>query len=185
MPALRLREVQMPELHLPEMSRDDIARVIGDARREVDIRRLDPRHMDLPEIEMPKVDLSSVDLPKALTNAAEAVGIGRGSRRSRAPFVIGGLITLALIGFALLTSPMVRPRLTELGQKMKQRIDARRSADVEDAEPHAFDAAIAVPIKPAAFADDAPADGTPFGGSSDLPAGLGADPVAAAEPVRS
>jgi hypothetical protein len=184
MPALRLREVQMPELHLPEMSRDDIVRVIGDARRDVDLGRLDPRHMELPELELPKVDLSSIDIPKAITSAIESTGIGR-PRRSRMPFVIGGLITLALVGFALLTSPMVRPRLTELGQKMKQRIDARRSADVEDTEPHAFDAAIAVPIKPSAFADAAPADGTPFGGSSDLPEGLGAVPVAAEEPVRS
>lgn len=183
MPALRLREVQMPELHLPEMSRDDIARVIGDARRDVDLGRLDPRHMDLPELELPKVDLSSIDIPKAITSAIESAGIGR-SRRSRLPFIIGGLITLGLVGFALLTSPMVRPRLTDLGQKVKERIDARRSADAGD-EPHAFDAAHAVPIEPAAFADAAPADGSPFDGSSDLPKGLGAEPVPTQEPVRS
>lgn len=173
MPALRLREVQMPELHLPEMSRDDIVRVIGDARRE---------------IELPKVDLSTIDIPKAITNAVEATGIGRSSRRSRLPFIIGGLVTLALVGFALLSSPMVRPRLSELGQKVKQRIDERRSADgggADSSEPHAFDAAVAVPIEPAAFADAAPADGSPFDGSSDLPVGLGADPVTAEAPARS
>lgn len=182
MPALRLREVQMPELNLPEMSRDDIARVIGDVRRDVDLGRLDPRQIDVPEIELPKVDLSSIDLPKAITNAMSA-GIGR-SRRPRLPFVIGGLITLGLVGFALLTSPMVRPRLTDLGHKVKERIDARRSADVAD-EPHAFDAAQAVPIEPAAYADAAPAEGSPFGGSSGLSEGLGADPAPTEEPIRS
>jgi hypothetical protein len=184
MPALRLREVQMPELHLPEMSRDDIARVIGDARRDVDLRRLDPRQLDVPEIELPKVDLPTVDIPKAISNAIEATGIGR-SRRPRLPFVIGGLITLGLVGFALLTSPMVRPRLTDLGQKVKERIDARRRGDSPSDEPRAFDAAVAVPIQPAAFAADGPVDGTPFDGPSDLPAGLGAEPMTAEEPARS
>lgn len=188
MPALRLREVQLPELHLPEMSRDDIVRVIGD----VDLRRLDPRQMDLPEIDLsrvdlPKVDLPDIDLPKAFANAVEAARIGRGSPRSRLPFVIGGLVTLGLVGFALLTSPMVRPRLTEVGQKVRQRIDARRAAgEATDPDaPHAVDAAIAVPIEPAAFADEAPADGSPFDGSGALLEGLGADPVTTVEPVRS
>ncbi len=142
MPALRLREIQLPELHLPEMSRDDIVRAIGDATRDV---------------ELPKVDLPAIDIPTAISNAVEAAGIRRSSRRARLPFVIGGLITLGLVGFALLTSPMVRPRLTELGQKMKQRIDDRRSTGLDGEDPMSTEA-IAVPIEPAAFAEDRPAE---------------------------
>lgn len=170
MPALRLRELQLPELHLPEMSRDDVVRVINDARREV-----------------PKVDLPDVDIPRAIATAVEATGIRRDPRRSRLPFVIGGLITLGLVGFALLTSPLVRPRLADLGQKVKLRLDARRSTeDAEAGSPdaRAFDSAVAVQIEPAAFAEAAPADGSPFDGPSDLPKGLGADQTPAETTAR-
>jgi hypothetical protein len=185
MPALRLREVHMPELHLPEMSRDEIVRVIGDARRDVDLGRLDPRRVDMPDIDLSKMELPAIDIPKAVATAVEAAGFARASRRPRLPFVIGGLIALALVGFALLTSPMVRPRLSALGQKMKERIDERRATDAESEEPHAFDNAVAVPIERSAFADHAPADGSPYDGPSDLPAGLGADASPVEEPVRS
>ena len=168
MPALRMPTFQIPELRLPEMSREDIARVIGDARADVDL---------------PKVDLSSVDIPKAISAAAEAAGISRPSRRSRLPFVIGGLVTLGLVGFALMTSPMVRPRLTTLGQKVKERIDELRASDGPE-EAHAFDAAVTVPVQPSAFADDAPAKGSPFDGPSELPDGLGAETMPAEELLR-
>ena len=187
MPTLRIREVRLPELHLPEMSREDISRAIGDATRDIDLSRLDPRGKELPEIELPKVDLkkidlSGIDLPKAVASASALRG---GSRRSRVPFVIGGLITLGLVGYALMTSPTVRPRLTSLGQRLKERVDERRAAmearrEAEDA--HAFDAAVAVPIEPAAFADSAPTNGSPYDGSSELPEGLGAD-VASESPT--
>lgn len=175
MPALRLSAPQIPELHLPEMTREDIARVIGEIRPEIDLRRLDPRRMDAPEITLPRVDLSTVDIPKAITSTIEAAGIARSSRRPRLPFVIGGLVTLGIVGFALLTSPMVRPRLTTLGTKVKQRIDEYRSTDGGE-EPHAFDAAVAVPVEPSAFAEVAPDEGSPFDGATELPRGLGTDP---------
>jgi hypothetical protein len=183
MPELRLRSIHLPELHLPEMSREEIGRVIGDARRDADLGRFDPRRVDLPEI-----DLSNVDIPKAVATAAQAAGIVRSTRRPRLPFVIGGLITLALVGFALMTSPLVRPRLTALGQKVKERIDERRAAGAIEAGPdeaYAFDAAVAVPIEPSAFSTMAPDEGSPFDGSSDLPDGLGADAAHAEEPIRS
>lgn len=144
MPVLRLRQIQLPELHLPEMTREDIVRSIGDATRDVDL---------------PKVDLSEIDIPKAITTAVDSVRIGRSSGRSRLPFVIGGLVTLALVGFALLSSPMVRPRLSELGQKVKQRIDERRSTEAAsgDVATPASPPASEVPIEPAAFTSDASA----------------------------
>jgi hypothetical protein len=180
MPSLRIREVRLPELHLPEMSRDDISRAIGDATRDIDLSRLDPRGKDMPEIDLPKIDLkkidlSGIDLPKAVASASALRG---GKRRSRVPFVIGGLITLGLVGYALMSSPTVRPRLQTLGQRVKEKVDEQRAAMAARrvaGEAHAFDAAVAVPIQPSAFSDSAPTNGSPFDGSSELPEGLGAD----------
>lgn len=203
MPALHLKEVRLPELHLPEMSRDDIVRVIGEASRDADLGRLDPRRLDLPEfglpeldlakVEMPKIELTKVDLPKleltkvdlsridvakALGMVAQAAGIVR-RRRSRLPLVIGGLVVVGVIGAAVATSPMVRPRLQSLGGRVRERVGTWRAARTEPAsseasEPRAFDAAVAMPIEPSAYTDAAPTTGSPFDGPGVLPEGLGA-----------
>jgi hypothetical protein len=105
MPTMRIKEVRLPELHLPEMSRDDITRAIGDATRDIDLTRLDPRRVDLPEVAADlSRELSKIDLPKAVASAAT---VGR-PQRSRLPFVIGGLITLGLVAFAVASSPILR-----------------------------------------------------------------------------
>ena len=187
MPDLRLREVHLPELRLPEMSRDDIIRAIGDATRDVDLSRFDPRRgepvkepsplerakaqiakVDLSRIDLSKVDLSRVDVPKVIVTAGQAAGIVRRSRRPRLPLVIGGLVTIGLIGFALATSPMVRPRLDAVARKARARMDAmRESADADESIIEAPDVeavetpavaetadAVAVPIEPTAFLDE-------------------------------
>ena len=191
MPASPLKDLHLPELHLPEMSREDIVRAFGDARRDVDLSRFDPRRVDLtrvelpkvdlPRVELPDVDLSKIDVPGMVRTAAQAVGIVK-PRRSRLPFIAGGVITVALVGYAVATSPLVRPRLDAFARRLREGIEARREAmrhddaDVFDAvEPRAFDAAVAVPIEPSAFADSAPMTGSPLDGSSPLPEGLGRD----------
>lgn len=182
MPDLSLKGVRIPELHLPEMSRDDITRSISDARRDVDLSRLDPRKLDLSGVELPKlpsIDLSNVDVPQAVTAAAQRAGLIR--RPSRAPLFIGGAIVLGLAAVAALTSPMIRPKLDELIARARAAIAARRDAmrdradDADSDDPHAFDAAVAAPIEPAAFSGDVSADGSPFDGPAPLPEGFGAD----------
>lgn len=170
MPDLKIKDIKMPELHLPEMSRNDIVSAMGDARRDLDLSRFDPRKLDLPD-----VDLSKVDVPKAIAEAAAAAGIVR-SRRSRLPFIIGGLVTIGLIGFAVMNSSMIKSRLSELARGAKERMDERRTARLggSDQEPRAFDAAVAVPVESSAYADATTSD-SPFDGSSDLPVGLGSD----------
>ena len=176
MPELRLREVRLPELRLPEMTREDIARTIeetiGDVRREVD--KVELPNVDLTKVELPKVDLTKVDIPKAVATVSL---IGRPARRwrlPRVPLLIGAVVAVGLVTAAVLSSPSVRPRLQELGRKAKQRMDERMAArDEAYAEAHAFDAAVAVPIQPSVYADDAPANGSPFDGSSELPEGMG------------
>lgn len=168
MPELRLKEVRLPELHLPEMSREDIARAIGDARRDVDLARLDPRRIELPDrsdIDLPKfdltrIDLSKVDVPKAIATATQAAGLIRMSRRPRLPFVLGGVVVIGLIGFAIATSPAVRPRLEDAAHRARQRLDAWRAGRSEDAVMDAPDveSPVAIPIEPTAFMDPAPVD---------------------------
>ncbi len=95
-------------------------------------------------------------MPKAIATATQAASLVRGPRRPRLPFVIGGLVTLGLIGYALVTSPVVRPRLDDVARKARARIDAMRTpADEEPIEELDVDAvAVAVPIEPSAFIDD-------------------------------
>jgi hypothetical protein len=156
------------------MSRDDISRAFDDARKNVEMPEIDLSKVEVPKIDLPKIDVSKIDIPKAV---AAAGLIGRTTRRPRLPFIIGGLVTLGLVGYALMTSPAVRPKLQEAGRRIRERIDERRAMmrDDADLEAVAFDAAVAVPIEPSAFQGSAPKDGSPFDGSSSLPDGLGAD----------
>ena len=127
MPELRIRDSRIPELHLPEMSREDIARAIGDATKDVDLSRLDPRKLDLPDMSDITRELSKVDVPAALAT----IGIVRRSPRPRAPFIIGGLIALGVAAFAIARSPMVRPKLETFAQRAREEFDARRLAREE------------------------------------------------------
>ena len=178
MPELRIKEVRLPELRLPEMSRDDIDRVMDDARDQIadlplpDLTKVDLSRVELPRLDLGKIDLSKVDLPKAV---AGAPFIGRRSTR-RWPFVLGGLVAITALTAVVLNQPAVRSWLERFGRDAKQRLDDRRARmEARRQGAHAFDAAVAVPVQPSVYADDAPASGSPFDGPSDLPEGLGAE----------
>ena len=169
MPEFKIKEIRLPELRLPEMSRDDIAKALGDVRHELDDMR---RDIDVSKVEMPKVDLSSIDVPKAVSNAAQATGLVK-RRSSRVPFVVGALVTLGIVGWALLNSPAMKPRLRAAIDRAKERIDEARG-EHEDVEPRAFDASVAVPVEPSAYADASSDPYSPFADApSDLPEGMG------------
>ena len=159
MPELRLREVRLPELSLPEMSRDDIVRAISDARRDIDLPDVELPKVELPKVDLAKIDLSKVDVAKAVTTAAQAAGIVRRAR-PRLPLIVAGAIAIAAVGFALVMSPTVRPRLTEAARRWRERLEARRSAAMAEVD-HAT-APVAVPVEPAAFSDREPAPMTPI-----------------------
>jgi hypothetical protein len=174
MPELRLKEVRLPELHLPEMTREDIGRTLDDVRRDLEKVEL-PR---IDKVEMPRIDVTSIDIPKAVAAATRG---GRPARRwqlPRVPLLLGGLLIFSFVMLAVLSSPAVRPRLEELGRKARQRMDERMAErdEMETAESHAFDDAVAVPIEPSAYAGyagDAPTTGSRFEGSTERPNGLG------------
>lgn len=169
MPELHLKDLRFPELRMPEMTRDDIAKTLGEARRELgDVRK------DLGDMRR-DFDLSRVDVPKAVTDAAQAVGqsVGLVKRpRSRLPFIAGALVTLGLVGWAVRSSPSIKSRIQGVVQSARERMDARRASS-DDMEPRAFDAAVTIPVKPSAYADELASSNSPFDGPTDLPKGLG------------
>jgi hypothetical protein len=195
---VHLPEVHLPELRrLPDMRREDIARALGDARPEVeldlpkfempkfDLAKLeiprieapdsdviDKARAELAKIDLPNVDLSKIDLPKAVATAAQAAGIVKASRRpSRGRMVLGALVVLGIVGFALATSPVFRPRIEALARRARQRLDERRG---KTAGPVAFDAAETAPVQDSPYSASAPY-GSPFDGPSELPEGLGSE----------
>jgi len=188
MPELRIKDVRLPVLRLPEMSRDDIGKALGevrrdiadasrdiaDAGRDIDLSKVELPGFDISRVELPKVDVSRADISKAVDSAAQAVGIRRS--RSRVPFVIAGIVTIGLVAWAMLSSPLT-PRLRAAAARARERLDeARRGFDFDDEadETKAFDAAVAVPVEPSAYSDAVTSTNSPFAEPpSDLPDGLG------------
>ena len=199
MPELHLRE-RLPELKLPEMSRDDIAKALGEARKELGEVRKDLNDFR-KELEMPKVDVSKIDpskfempnidyakefrdarndlrdagkhMSKKTRKAAQDAGLIKGP--SRLPFVIAGALTLGLVGWALANSPSIKARLRLAAQQIQDKMAERRAAwDEDEAQPHAFDTSVAVPVQPSAYSDATSDRNSPFAEPpSDLPDGLG------------
>lgn len=166
MPEIRLPDVRVPELRLPEMTRDDITRTLGDVRQ--DLAEIG-RDIDLSRIDIPGIDISKT---------AAAAGLARTRRAARLPIIIGALVTLGIVAWALLNSPSVKPRLQAAAKRARERMESQRA---EAAEAHGFDAAVTAEPQANPWADDIPSAGSPFDGSSDLPEGLGAADAADAE----
>ena len=209
MPELHLRE-RLPELKLPEMSRDDIAKALGEARKELgevrkdlnefrkelDVSKIDPSKFELPNIDYGKElrdarnDLRDAGkhMSKNAKKAAQDAGLIK--RPSRLPFVIAGAVTLGLVGWALANSPSIKARLRLAAQQIQDKMAERRAAwDEDEAEPHAFDATVAVPVQPSAYSDATSDRNSPFAEPpSDLPDGLGktngSNTIESDEPAR-
>jgi hypothetical protein len=204
MPELNLKDLRtrFPELRLPEMSRDDIAKALGEARKEIrDVRR------DLADFrqdfEMPRVvsavDLSSVDVEKIANGAkdgakqvadtarenamqvakearkaAENAGLIERRRTRRVPFVLAGLVTLGLVTWAFANSPSVKMRLREAAQRARERMNERRST--WDDEVRAFDATPTAGVEPSAYSGAIGSVNSPYAEPpTPLPDGLGSD----------
>jgi hypothetical protein len=167
MPALHLNEVRLPELHLPEITRDDIVRSLSEIRLpEIDLPKA------VSEFEWPTIDLSSVDVGKAVAGAAAAAHIGRRPHRPRWPLAVGGLLIAGLAGWAILRNEALRVRLAGASGAIRKRISAVRSnrpdrleIDRDDALP--FTAAETAPIEASPYPDSTTIDAT------DHPAGPG------------
>lgn len=175
MPDLHLPEVRLSELRLPEMSREEIIGALRASPGRLDLSRFDPRTSDsdsaAPQrIRFPEVDVSRIDVPAAIAALSQASAMVRSTRRlpiPRLPLVIGGVVVVGLVGFALLRSPRFRPRVESTGRGLRGALDARRGStdaetvgDVAVAEmtgSAASGTSVAIPIEPDAFMEDADA----------------------------
>ncbi|HEV8698986.1 MAG TPA: hypothetical protein VGQ89_14915 [Candidatus Limnocylindrales bacterium] len=199
MPELNLKEIRkdfrLPELRLPEMSRDDIAKALGEARKELSEVRRDlnefrrefemPR-VDLAAVELPRVDMTKVDMEKiakdarkvskdarkSAKQAAQKAGLVR--RPSRIPYVLVGLATLGLVAWAFAT-PGVKARLREAGRQARERMAERRNAWDSDDDTRAFDAATPAGAAASPYRTSIDPVESPFSEPpTELPEGLGA-----------
>lgn len=177
------RESRLPELRLPEISREGIARGLSE------IHAPDLSKLERPNIEMPDIDLSMSDFTrnvgKAVTGAAVAVGLVR-PPRPRWPFLVAGAIIAGLTAWALMHSTAFRERLDRVAQNARLRMDEMREThDAVDAV--AFTAAETMPIDDAYLgngsADISGALDAAGATANDYPEGLGitTDLMAAAE----
>jgi hypothetical protein len=180
MPQLPVKEVRRSELHLPDITREDV------------VRSLSEIHLpDLPDavskFEWPRIDLSSVDVGKAVAGAAAAAHIGRRPHRPRWPLAVGGLLVASLVGWAVLSNEALRARLAHAARAIRERVSAMRSSwsdrpEVDPDHPIAFPAAETAPIQTSPFTDSTTVDPAAY------PAGLGSnngDEAPAIEETRS
>jgi len=107
--------------------------------------------VDLSKVELPRLDLSKVELPKAddvnkaLVGAAAAVGLVK-SRPRRWPYLVGGAIALAAVGWVAMNWSKVRGWVDSVTARVNQRMEAVQGEDEWD-ETVAFTAAETKPIE--------------------------------------
>ena len=151
MSGLPTMEGRIPELRLPELTREDIVRSFSEIRRP---------DIDLSAIEWPKVDLSRIDVTrddvdKAILGVATAARLVRPAvRSSRLPLALGFVTVAALATFAILSRKSVRDRLAVAVRDAQHRIDdARNGTALLDVEDDITPDAVGIAIEPDAFND--------------------------------
>lgn len=149
MPELPTMEGRLPELRLPEITREDIVRSLSEIRRP---------DIDLSAIEWPKVDLSRIevtreDVDKAILGVATAARLVRPAvRSSRLPLALGFVAVAALASFAILSRKSVRDRVALAARDAQHRIDdARGGPALLEVEDDIAPDAVGIPIEPDAF----------------------------------
>jgi hypothetical protein len=137
--------LRLPELRLPHMDRDEIAKSLGD----IDLSKIERPRVEMPD--MPDIELpSSADVRRVVEDAAIRVGL-RQRRQSPWRFVAGLAVIGALTAFVI-SRPMVRLQLERSAQKARERIDEmRREREARDLTIEPSD--IAVPVTPGAWSD--------------------------------
>ena len=166
------KQSRLPELRLPEISREGIARGLSE------IHVPDLSKMERPTIEKRDIDASVNDITrnisKAVTGAAVAVGLVR-PPRPRWPFLLGAAIVAGLTAWALFH---FRDRLDRIARDARLRIDEMRE-EREDMDMVAFTAAETMPIEPGPYTENGVTDvagalDAAGATANDYPEGLGA-----------
>ena len=157
---LPVKEGRIPELRLPEISRDEIMRSFSEIKRPdlSDIKRPDLSEVDWPKVDLSRIEWTREDLDKAILGLTAAARLVRPAVRSRRlPLGLGFLALASLATFAILSRPSVRKRLADTAQEARRRAEATRSReDLLEVDADVIPgldetAAIAIPIEPNAF----------------------------------
>jgi len=156
MPEFTVKEVRLPELHLPEIKRDEIVRALsGVWVPDVDLAREERRPrlpgVDLTALPWRKRGLSGVDAGKLVAAAITAARLARPAaprsrwfpmrrsrrnlvavirpapRRSRRRFAIVAIAIAIAAGWTLFRNPAIRSRLDRAAHDARRRLDAMRA----------------------------------------------------------
>ena len=136
MPELPVKEVRLPELHLPEIDRDQIISTLSGLRLPaVDITTIErPRfgRRSRGRFELPAIDWRSVDLGPAVAGVTALARLGSRARplvRTRWAVAAGVVVIAGVATAALIATPAVRERAGRTVRDVRARIDAASNGD--------------------------------------------------------
>jgi hypothetical protein len=159
MPEFTVKEVRLPELHLPEIKRDEIVRALSGIHvPDVDLARAERRPslpgLDLTTVPWRKRGISRADAGKLVAAAVAAARLTRPAprsrwslgrarrdlvavvrpapRRSRARLMVVAIAIVAVAGWMLFRNPAVRSRLDRAAGNARRRLDAMRAHPSDD-----------------------------------------------------
>jgi hypothetical protein len=153
MPEFTVKEVRLPELHLPEIKRDEIVRALSGVHLpDVDLAKARRTTIKVPALSLTGADIDRlITAGTALTRFARPTpsrvrapwrGIGRSkgtpiamiirprTRRSLRPIVFGAIVVAALAMWAILRRPAARQRLEAASRDARERLATWRAQDL-------------------------------------------------------
>jgi hypothetical protein len=155
MPEFTVKEVRLPELHLPEIKRDEIVRTLSGVRLpDVDLAKARRASMKVPAVAVSRDDIGRIVAGAAAIARLTRPGRARSPwvmpfvrrsrspiqrivqprrRRSRWPLVAGGIVVLLVGAWAVLRRPDVRLRIDATVRQARTRLDAMRGDGAQDA----------------------------------------------------
>lgn len=165
MPEFTVKEVRLPELHLPEIKRDDIVRSLSGVRLpDVDLAKVRPVRIKVPAIAVSSSDLgrlvaagvgiARLARPAPRRSRLPRLPFARGyrspvarlvqprTRRSRWPMLIVVLGAVTVAAWVLLRQPSIRRRVDEMARDARERWATMRTPaerlEIDAAEPVAI-----------------------------------------------
>jgi hypothetical protein len=205
MPEFTVKEVRMPELHLPEINRDEIVRTLSGVRiPEVDLAKARRTKIKVPTITLTADDVGRIiGAGAALTRFVKPTPTGIRSpwkpfgrrsrspvarlvrprtRRSRRPIVLGMLIVAVVAIWAILRRPATQRRLEAGARQARERFETWRAQDLRP-EPGTLDDASASDADVLGLGSSTEGAGGPS--QDDLATGPATDGVPAFEESRT
>ncbi len=142
MPELPVKEVRLPELHLPEIDRDQIISSLSGLRLPaVDISAIERprfgRQARTRRFGLPAIDWRAIDLGPAVAGVAALGRLGSRARplvRTRWAVAAGVVIIAGVATAALIATPAVRERAGRTVRDVRARMDGAGSRDQLEVE---------------------------------------------------